>query len=398
MATEFTLSYTANEINEKLGKVDNFTLGVHTDGLVYLFANGKPVGSGVQFVTNTGDVWGYVDSAKVVTLMGNLAQDTYTFKYKMANGSLVDIGEGQLFDDPVEPDEPTMNNVTNLFDPSTAVLNKRIKSDGTLVDAVGHVTYGFVDISATIPFTADSRVYIKGADLNSYNGQSYAKLNSYKSKPATGYSGGYSMVNGSTITQTNMGNGVVAISGDNLVASFTTGVIYMAMTLRVKDTEITADDIKDIVVTINEPIYKDDTTYTNLLPLSTNADGTPYVGDNGEKGYKEGYRIKSSGEEAALSGAYCSGFIPVTTDDTIYITPVVENSNAVTCAIALYDANKTKVFQSAFSTTGYSWCTVTDGVYSFELPQMSLQTVAYFRFSCASITDETIVTVNEPIV
>lgn len=230
--------------SEKVDK-SGITLGVHTDGYVYIFVNGSPQGNGLDIKADVveGDVFGYVDDNNVIVLDGALADGTYYVKYKMKDGSIINIGNMVLGEDPNKPN------------------------------------------------------------------------------------------------------------------------------------------------------------YTNLLPLSQNADGAPFVGENGEKGYKVGYRISSNGGETALSGAYCSGFMPVTGTDKIYIKPVVENTNALTTAIALYDANKTKLFQSAFSSAGYGWVTVTDGVYCFTVNQMtaSAPSVAYFRFSCGSITDETIVTVNEPI-
>jgi hypothetical protein len=90
MATEYMLSYTAAEINEKLGKIDSLvdpvaktesmtqpvgvdkngqlwtepvdvskqldtlTLGQHTDGLIYIFIDGKPVGAGINIGTGGG--------------------------------------------------------------------------------------------------------------------------------------------------------------------------------------------------------------------------------------------------------------------------------------------------------------------------------------------------------
>lgn len=140
----------------------------------------------------------------------------------------------------------------------------------------------------------------------------------------------------------------------------------------------------------------------NLLPNATNKDGTPYVGDNGEKGYRVGYRIKSSGDESASSGAYCTGFMPVSAtsyDDYIYVKNFTLSTTDVNNAIALYDTSKNKIFQSAFATTGYAWVTLENDVLKFRILNMATNAsqAAFFRFSCGGITDETIVTVNEKI-
>lgn len=80
----------------------------------------------------------------------------------------------------------------------------------------------------------------------------------------------------------------------------------------------------------------------NALAQSVDVSGQPY---NGGLGYKTGYRLNSSGNEAVQSGAYCTGFMPCTkgktlefdgfksaADDTI--------SGANYCYIAVYDSNK----------------------------------------------------------
>lgn len=50
----------------------------------------------------------------------------------------------------------------------------------------------------------------------------------------------------------------------------------------------------------------------NLIAKSTNADGSEYVGTNGEDGYKTGYRLNSSGAEVAVADMCCTGLIRYT--------------------------------------------------------------------------------------
>jgi hypothetical protein len=68
------------------------SLGVHSDGLVYVFVDGSPVGDGIELAT-AGDVIGYVDENNNVILTGALADGTYNIKYEMEDGSTVDIGD-----------------------------------------------------------------------------------------------------------------------------------------------------------------------------------------------------------------------------------------------------------------------------------------------------------------
>lgn len=67
------------------------TLGIHSDGLVYIFIDGKPVGDGIE-VKAAGDVYGYVDDDNNIIVQGNLGDGTYIVKYEMADGSTVSIG------------------------------------------------------------------------------------------------------------------------------------------------------------------------------------------------------------------------------------------------------------------------------------------------------------------
>lgn len=68
----------------------NYSLGVHTDGLLYIFHKGTPIGNGVSV---TGDVVGNVDSANNIIVTGALANGTYSVKYEMDDGTTIDIGE-----------------------------------------------------------------------------------------------------------------------------------------------------------------------------------------------------------------------------------------------------------------------------------------------------------------
>jgi hypothetical protein len=73
-----------------LGKAD-ISLGIASDGLIYIFVDGTPVGTGIP-QGQSGDVFGYVDENNTIVLNGNLADGTYTVKYEMENGSIVNVG------------------------------------------------------------------------------------------------------------------------------------------------------------------------------------------------------------------------------------------------------------------------------------------------------------------
>lgn len=73
------------------GKVDKnkLTLGVHEDGLIYVFVDGQPVGNGVELPT--GGINGYVTPDNKIIIQG-LPDGSYTAAYEYENGSTVNIG------------------------------------------------------------------------------------------------------------------------------------------------------------------------------------------------------------------------------------------------------------------------------------------------------------------
>lgn len=129
--------------------------------------------------------------------------------------------------------------------------------------------------------------------------------------------------------------------------------------------------------------------YTNQILLSTASDGSDYVGENGEDGYKTGYRINSSGVEEKVDGMCCTGFIPCSTNQIIRVKNITV-SGSKTAYIITYDANKT--FKNALSFAAV----LTDdgtGVYTGS----SDSTFDYIRLSVGVIDDTSIITIDQEI-
>jgi hypothetical protein len=178
---------------------------------------------------------------------------------------------------------------------------------------------------------------------------------------------------------------------------------------------ITVEDAKDRYSLTYEKTP--DTGYTNLIPLSINADRTQYVGTNGEDGYKVGYRLNSSGAEASVEGenVFVTGFIPVAFGNTLYVSgmsfPLDSGVAACRAYLRFYDSSfatlgaglrevDTKAdwwFNDGYMTQDESGNLVSIKVKNGYFPE-AIQNAAYVRIS-AYITDgNPIITVNEPIV
>lgn len=150
----------------------------------------------------------------------------------------------------------------------------------------------------------------------------------------------------------------------------------------------------DSIITVNQPIVSDEPEtepkYINQIPLSVNADGSEYIGTNGEDGYKVGYRVNSSGNELAVSGMCCTGYIPYTTGQVIRLKNVTI-SGASTPYIVECNADKSlKQVESAAT----KLIDDGNGVYTGAVTTAC----SWIRISCGVINDTSILTLDEEIV
>lgn len=153
--------------------------------------------------------------------------------------------------------------------------------------------------------------------------------------------------------------------------------------------------------------------HTNLVPLSTEADGKTIY--NGGLGYKNGYRLSSSGAEKTQSGSVVTGFIPAKRGDVIRMKGVTwgttvsggysyiqtydakgalkhtvnrymnESSNGVSNSSTNVDKNKSSI------------TTDSNGVTTFNIVFNDNTEFAYIRINATGNGADMIVTVNEEI-
>lgn len=167
MATEYKLSYTASEINERLTmvsqlsseKVDKsgISLGIASDGLIYIFVDGSPVGAGVPQGTS-GDVFGYVDENNTVVLNGNLADGTYTLKYEMDDGEIVNIGNMVL-------DSNVYYSITNTLTNCTTNNSAKSVVEGSSYSATITANSGYELKSVSVTM-GGSPVSVSGGNIS----------------------------------------------------------------------------------------------------------------------------------------------------------------------------------------------------------------------------------------
>lgn len=100
--------------------------------------------------------------------------------------------------------------------------------------------------------------------------------------------------------------------------------------------------------------------YINRVPLSIHSDGSIY---NNGLGYKNGYRVRSGGAEAAQDAAACTGFIPVKGGDVVRICGWSKHLDTGNAANAINVANSSFTNIGQISNANYG-IFATDGGYT----------------------------------
>lgn len=144
-------------------------------------------------------------------------------------------------------------------------------------------------------------------------------------------------------------------------------------------------------------------SYTNQVPISTDADGNVYNGT----GYKDGYRINSSGAEVALNRFATTGFIPFTKGQTIRIGGEGITYAEYGCLLMFYDTAKNCVlnagigYQHVGNSTYGTWTTEDTSVFCLDpfdtYPNTLSGNSGYIRISAKGSGANLIVTLDERI-
>lgn len=169
-----------------------------------------------------------------------------------------------------------------------------------------------------------------------------------------------------------------------------------------KSINIDGIDMKELLIN-GVSIWK--SGHTNLVPLSTEADGKTIY--NNGLGYKNGYRVRSGGAEGGANYASCTGFIRAVAGNKVRLSGYnVKYANSEN-AINVYDASHTNLgqvsanyFYGIFADGSQRWENVVlekDNVYYWIVPDG--YGIAYIRVSGHTLGDgsKMIVTVNEEI-
>ena len=175
-----------------MSSYESLTLGVHSDGLIYIFKSGAPMGGGISQTVFNGstetnpdldyDVVGYVDTNKNIVLNGQLTAGDYRLSYEMEDGQLIEIGTLSISDQSIVV-PPEFNNLINKLS-SEYKLNKRINSSGVEVAVTNGqedcVMTNLIDVSDLLT-DLNSRIVVRGIEFwhNNASGNQYWRYHFY---------------------------------------------------------------------------------------------------------------------------------------------------------------------------------------------------------------------------
>ena len=200
-----------------------------------------------------GGVVGYIDENNNIILSGNLAKDTYTIKYEMEDGSIINIGDLELVSAPT---------YTNLFDPSAATLKQRISSSGSLknTDADENWISDYIEVGIASITSGEVPMFVKNANMipETGTGYPYTKVVFFDASKAILASVSLEVqTSTSFVTKlAEMYYNVNLAANREQSTSEWSNIKYMRVQGFVNNdgAAITNGEVADIIITINEPI------------------------------------------------------------------------------------------------------------------------------------------------
>lgn len=182
-------------------------------------------------------VLGRVDANNnIIILDANLPDGTYTLKYEMMDGSLITICTTTVG-----------TTYANLFDPATAQINMRMKSNGVdIVACDGVLVTDYIDLGNAMASGGTNILHAQGFrfHVGKYENQ-FTYVHYYDANKTL-----LGKIENTTGTDTFDADGNPCFTLD---AQYTTAR-YVRVTGYVSDTAIIQDDIEDVVITLNELI------------------------------------------------------------------------------------------------------------------------------------------------
>ena len=305
----------------------------------------------------------------------------------------------------------------SIYNSSGYRENTRITTDSDTGLSNGVEEYTGTDVTGFIPYVRGDTVYL--ANMTFYS-TAYDNIAVYF-YPSLSLEGGYrrycvNLVN--SVGTTDAGSFKPVLDDENIVQFTIPTAGYEALPAN-GYFRICANNINDYsVVTVNElinvvpdvPETDDDTTgddetgttsYTNVLPLAVDTDGTVYNGS----GFKQNMRWSNSSNNFKDAGGDnwdVTGYIAVKQGDILRLKNITWQDGSYS-RMNIYNADFEKFSEAVYSslTSNASYGAVTDGngnITQFTIPDWSdFAAIAYIRINCQDLDGTSVITINEPI-
>jgi hypothetical protein len=348
-------------------------------------------------------IYGDVDANNIITIYGELPKGIYMLKYEDTDGNAIEIG---TFD--VGKVGPAY---TNLFNPASATLNKRwSNSSYALSDTNGYVVSDFIPVSVSSDASNPTVLRFRGGTMAGKASIIY--YNSSKTilaDPNASTAGADCAANRMTVTidengdyQTNLG-----YKNGEFVSTWTNaGYIRVCLEINATTTEITADDIQNIIITIDEPIEdgsSNSPAYANMITKAEALDSTSLYNNTG---YKNGYYASSSSPyEGTDASCVLTGLIPYDGSygaaelPSIYIKGASIDTSQSHVRLQLWKDDKTYI-NGITLTTNATIETLDTNYYKVTFASNirdSFGAFGFIRMSLLGTGDNLIITIGEPI-
>ena len=245
---------TETELNNKGYALKNsLTLGKGSDGLIYLFVNGSPQGSGLEVKSSdvvTGDVVGFMDENNNIYLTGAVPTGEYNLWFEDENGKHSFISSWTH-----DANAPNYTNLMNVYE---VIRDKRFSSSNGspwTKDCLGMVT-------VKIPFSAmmnktlrikAPNIAKKTADNRETNFNTISGSNTFAGYTFYNGDGGLSYVP----CAVNEGNNTYSFlfNDANVDCPFSSSsTMYACIVANTTGTAVTDEELAQIIITIDEPI------------------------------------------------------------------------------------------------------------------------------------------------
>lgn len=159
---------------------------------------------------------------------------------------------------------------------------------------------------------------------------------------------------------------------------------------------------KTSFISVEEGTSTEAAKFTNQIPISQNAEGGAYS----DTGYKQGYRLNSSGAEVVAGAYFCSGFIPAVLNDTVRSANIAFVPTNSSTALEFWSSEHVLLQHVNGSHLDAMGAYTSDGNLELELTSSKLASYAsirnggfaYIRFTSVGWSGNSIITISEPIV